>query len=68
MHMQMTFVVDIDDTSDLAEEEIGSHIEDQINAIYTSNGINRCSVQKVYLTRPESLVRIDEDTAVRLST
>ena len=66
--MQMTFVVDIDDTSDLAEEEIVFFNDTATTEIYTSNGINRCSVQKVYLTRPESLVRIDEDTAVRLST
>ena len=66
--MQMTFVVDIDDKSKDPEETIGSQIEDHINTFYSSTGIDRVVVQKVFLTRPDSMVRIDEDTAVRLYT
>ena len=66
--MQMTFVVNIDDRlKDDPEETIGSQIEDHINS-FSSSTIDRVVVQKVFLTRPESLVRIDEDTAVRLFT
>lgn len=65
--MQMTFVVDIDDNSQDPEETIGSQIEDHINTFYSST-VDRAVVQKVFLTRPESMVRIDKDTAVRLHT
>jgi hypothetical protein len=65
--MQLTFVTEVD-APGIPEDEAASAIEDKINAIYTHDGIRQVVVQKVYLTRPASLVKIDENTADRLYT